>query len=76
MDNTNQTIDMPMSVYIKESKQKIINAINDTGLHISLLEMIIKDLYSEIKQQADAVYNHEKTEYEQLLVQTQESTEK
>lgn len=69
MDNTNQTIDMPMSVYIQESKQKIINAINACGLHISLVEMIMKDLYNEIKQQADITREYELNEYQKALTE-------
>lgn len=69
MNNTNQTIDMPMSVYIQESKQKIINTINACGLHISLVEMIMKDLYNEIKQQADITREYELNEYQKALTE-------
>ena len=79
MENTNniQIPDKPLSVYIQDAKQGIINAVNSTGLHITLLEMIMKELYTEIKQQADATYEHDKLKYEQALAeaQTQESTE-
>lgn len=86
MENTNniQMPDKPLSVYIQDAKQSIINAVNSTGLHITLLEIIMKELYTEIKQQADATYNREKERYEYDIVQyeqalaeaqTQESTE-
>lgn len=67
--NINEKTEMPISVYIQESKQKIITAINDTGLHISLVEMIMKDLYNEIKQQADITREYELNEYQKALTE-------
>lgn len=71
MENLNniQTPDKPLSVYIQDAKQSIISAVNSTGLHITLVEMIMKELYNEIKQQADATYSHETQRYENELLQ-------
>lgn len=42
-------MEKPLSLVIKESKQTIIDAINSVNLHPTLLEMIVKDIYLEIR---------------------------
>lgn len=47
----------PLGLVLKESKAIISDAINSCGLHPTLLEMIIKDVYlevSELKKQFEA----------------------
>lgn len=73
--NTNQTPDKPLSVYIQETKQNLINAINNCGLHVTLIEMIMKDIYSEVKQQADLTHQRELEQYQQALTEQETSKE-
>ena len=54
-------------IAIQETKQNIVDAINNSGLHASLVEMIMKELYIEVKQQADAVYQQELAHYQAAL---------
>lgn len=79
-DNTTNTkIDKPISVVIEDAKNLIIEAINGTSLHPTILEMVLKDIYNEVNEVAKAKHNREKAEYEQALMEqnntTQESTE-
>ena len=69
MENTNNTINKPISLIIEESKQTIVNAINSTGLPMTLLEMIVRDLYNEVRQKALYQYESEKVEYEKALAE-------
>lgn len=75
-NNTNNTIEKPISLILEDSKQMIVDAINNTGLHIVLLEPIVKDLYNEIKHKAIMQLEHDRREYEIILnKQTQNNTE-
>ena len=39
----------PMSVAIKETRQEICNVINASGLPISVIELIVSDVYGEVQ---------------------------
>ena len=69
MENTKNTnnIQKPISLIIDESKNAIVDAINNVQLHPVLLEMILKELYLEVQNQAIAATQREKNEYERLL---------
>ena len=67
MENSNtNNIQKPISMVLKESKDIIVNAINSVNLHPSLLEMIMKDLYVEVKNQAEIMSQRESSEYERM----------
>jgi hypothetical protein len=40
----------PFSLIIEETRQNIIDAINKSNLHPSIMEMIIKDIYLEVSR--------------------------
>ena len=69
-------MEKPISMILSESKQVIINAINSTNLHPSLLELIIKDVYNEVRERATYQYEFDKNEYEKSYEQLKESTPK
>lgn len=70
-------IEKPISLILEESKRMIIDAINSTNLHPTLLEMIIKDIYNEVKERANYQYEFDKNEYKQKThEQLKESTPK
>lgn len=39
----------PISVAIKETRQEICNVINASGLPISVIELIVSDVYGEVQ---------------------------
>lgn len=45
---------MPISLSIKEAKERIISAINDSKLPACVVELILHDIYLQIKQAAKA----------------------
>lgn len=69
-------IQKPVSVVIEETQQKLADVINESNLHIALLEMIVKELYLEIRTQAEIVSANEKAEYESLCNEANKKTEK
>lgn len=74
MNNTNNNtnnIGKPISLILEESKRVIIDAVNSTNLHPTLLEMIIKDIYNEVRERANYQYEFDKKSYEQLQEPTQ-----
>ena len=57
----------PISMIMEESKQQIIEAINNTKLDAYFLEIILRDIYAEVQQIASKQYISEKMEYEKYL---------
>ena len=43
-------MDKPISIIVEESKQKIVNTINELHLSPTILEYIVKDVYEEVKK--------------------------
>ena len=68
MENIN-TINKPVSMVLNEAK----DVIDSVQLHPTLLEMVIKDIYNEVKYNAVAFSEREKAEYEQALQKSEES---
>lgn len=54
----------PISMAINETKTNLLQICNQSSLHPSILELIIKDLYNEISLVSGQVLNKEKNEYE------------
>lgn len=82
MENTNNIINKPLFLNIEELNQMIIDVINQSTLHPTILEMVIKNIYNEVKEYNRIYCEREKAEYEKILVETktnnndEESTEK
>ena len=55
------------NVIIEETKIKIAQAIQDSGLPVSILDMILKDLYMEIHALAVDVIRKEMQEYKNTM---------
>ena len=64
---TNNNIQKPISLIIEEGKMTIINAINELNLHPTLLEPILKDIYTEVQMQARMALERETAEYQRML---------
>lgn len=60
-------MEKPISMILSESKQTIINAVTSTNLHPALLELIIKDIYNEVRERANYQYEFDKKEYDSIL---------
>ena len=67
MINNTNNIQKPISLVIEDAKSTIVNAVNSVQLHPILLEMIVKELYLEVQNQARIVAQNEKFEYEKTL---------
>lgn len=68
-------IEKPTAIAVQETKQKLINVINESGLYITLIEMIMKELYTEVKHQSDIVYQQELMRYQNALAEAQNQKE-
>jgi len=62
----------PYSMIIEEFKQKLVEDINSSGLHISVIEMILQQIFEQVSLTAKNVTEQEKQEF----VQNQEKTKK
>jgi hypothetical protein len=71
----NNTINKPLSMVLQESKENLIKVINGLNLHPSILELLIKDIYNEVRIQTLATENYEKLEYEKALMENNKDSE-
>lgn len=62
----------PVTMIIEETKNTIVNAVNNSQLPAFILETIIKDIYIEINQMAIQQANLEKQKYEEELKHDEE----
>ena len=65
-------MDKPLSLIINETKQNFIKTINNAGLPLALLEMIMKDVYFDLKNASDIQAKKELEEYNIYLVKEKE----
>lgn len=68
-------MEIPCSVLINETKNNIVNVINTSGLHLSILQYLIKDIYVEVNNAANELANKEKATYEASLTKENENHE-
>ena len=57
-------MDKPISVQIEESRKNLAECINAQNMNITILDMIIRDLYMEIHSLAQQQYEKDKQAYE------------
>ena len=60
-------MDKPLSLILEESKNTILEAVNSCGLHPSLLEPIVKNIYLEILDLKKQIETKEAKEYYESL---------
>lgn len=65
-------IEKPASMAINETKENLINVCNKSNLHISVLQLIVKELHEEINKTAQKVLEDEREEYEKAISQPDE----
>lgn len=48
MENKDNQVEKPITMVIEETKNNLVNVINQSGLHPFILDSIMKELYNEI----------------------------
>lgn len=48
MENKNNQVEKPITMVIEETKQGLIDVINNSNLHLFILDSIMKELHNEI----------------------------
>lgn len=56
-------MDKPISILMEDFKSELIKVINESNLHISVVDLILGQVYSEVNQTAARVAENEKAEY-------------
>ena len=65
----------PISMVIKETKTKIANICNESGLSPIVLDLIMQGIYSEIHSLAERQTVEEEATYVKMLAETSKKTE-
>ena len=60
-------MDKPISLTIEETKQSFIDVINNANLPACILELIVKNIYDDVKEFCMQQYQNDKKEYDQSL---------
>ena len=66
----------PISMSIKETKDKIVAACNESGLHIAILDLIMQELYSEVHNLAIQQSSEEKKAYSKMIEESNKEEKK
>lgn len=56
-------MDKPISMVIKETKSNLIQVCNESNLHISILQLIVKEMHDELNKVAQRVMEEEELQY-------------
>lgn len=62
-------MDKPLSMKIQETKARLVNACNDSGLHISVLQLIINEVHTELNKANEQCMKDEFAEYQAAISQ-------
>lgn len=65
----------PITMVIKETKIKIANICNESGLSPIVLDLIIQGIYSEVHSLAERQAMEEEMSYAKMLEETSKKTE-
>lgn len=57
----------PFSLIIEETKQELIDVINNSNLHPSIMEMIVKDIYLEVNRLNVETTKNEKEQFMKVM---------
>ena len=72
-ENTNNNIQKPISVMVDDFRKNLAQTINDAELHISLIEMIVKEIYLEVRHHAETLSLREQAEYQKHVDEMNEN---
>lgn len=62
-------MEKPASLLIQETRNNIINILNESKLHPSILELIIKDIMNDVTNASTRVKNKELEEYNNKVLE-------
>ena len=65
----------PLTMVIKETKNKIVNVCNESGLSPAILDLIMQGIYSEIHSLAERQTMEEEMSYVKMLEESSNKTE-
>lgn len=68
-------MDKPLSLIINETKQNMVAVINNSGLPLPLLEMLMKDIYIDIKTANDMQLKKDIEQYNNSLTEESKKQE-
>lgn len=69
-------MERPASLLIQETRSNIINILNESKLHPSILELIMKDIMNDVTNASARVKNKELEEYNnKVLEETKNNSE-
>ena len=69
-------MEKPASLLIQETRNNIINILNESKLHSSILELIMKDIMNDVTNASTRIKNKELEEYnKKVLEETQDNVE-
>lgn len=62
-------MEKPASLLIQETRNKIINILNESKLHPSILELIMKDIMNDVINASTRIKNKELEEYNNKVIE-------
>lgn len=62
-------MEKPASLLIQETRNNIINILNESKLHLSILELIMKDIMNDVTNASIRVRNKELEEYNNKVLE-------
>lgn len=78
MSETTNTIQKPLAILLRETKQKLVTSINsaiqESGLPLFLLEPMFKEVYVDVVNSTEAEYKSIEQQYNQELAKATEQS--
>ena len=65
----------PLTMTIKETKSKLINACNESGLPLAILDLVVQNVYSEIHYLSEKQAREEEVVYRNTLEDNDKNVE-
>lgn len=62
-------MEKPASLLIQETRNSIINILNESKLHSSILELIMKDIMNDVTNASTRIKNKELEEYNNKVLE-------
>lgn len=62
-------MEKPASLLIQETRNKIINILNESKLHPSILELIMRDIMNDVTNASTRIKNKELEEYNNKVLE-------
>lgn len=62
-------MEKPASLLIQETRNNIINILNESKLHSSILELIMKDIMNDVTNASTRIKNKELEEYNNKVLE-------